>query len=109
MNFVNLTPHDINIVGDAVVQVPVRTIEPSGTIARLSQETVQIDIWDGIPITKTVYGEVEDLPDPKEDTIYIVSFPVANHCKWRHDLFVPSQGVRNAAGQIVGCLSLGTV
>ena len=109
MQIVNLTPHSINfIVDDHKV-----TIAPSGSLARVSSQTAttgSLSYGDvKIPVTETVYGAVEGLPAPKEDTIYIVSSLVASRCKDRRDVFIPNESVRDAQGRIIGCRSLGRV
>lgn len=115
MEIINLTPHAVNIVdanGNEILQIPA-----SGTIARCSAETETVGeiIVNGvrIPETRTVMGDVYDLPEEKPGTIYIVSLAVAKAIAKanpeRRDLRIPDQSVRNAAGQIVGCRSLGTV
>ena len=108
MNFVNLTPHVINIVGGP-------TFEPSGIIARVSSETRLVKIVDGIRITETVYGKpgIEcgrdwstPLPEPAEGVAYIVSLMLASACPDRADFYVPNESIRDASGKITGCKSL---
>ena len=83
----------------------IKTVEPSGELARLTTKTVTIGEIDGIPMTTTEYGEVEGLPDPADDTIYIVSSLVAG----RDDVFIPNESVRDGSGRIIGCRSLGRI
>ena len=104
---VNLTPHAINFVTEN--GAPVCTIEPSGSIARVSCSTVKIGEINGIPVTANEYGEVEGLPLPEEGTIYLVSSLVAGRCPDRKDVFIPNEPVRNEKGMIVGCKSFGRV
>lgn len=107
MKIINLTPHAINIVdGEGKVTL---TIEPSGSVARATNKTVVTGDINGIPVTKTEYGEVEGLPAQEEDTIYIVSTLVAQRCAGREDVFVPGEQVRDGQGRIIGCRSLGKV
>lgn len=123
MKLINLTPHAINFVtedGD-----PVLTVNPSGQIARVTAKTVNVGEVETcvphkatdtsgnwrrfIPVTATSYGEVEGLPDPEEGTVYIVSSLVASRVPCRADVFIPNESVRDGAGRIVGCKSLGHV
>ena len=104
---VNLTPHAINFVSKE--GAPVCTIEPSGSIARVTCETVETGEINGIPLTENVYGEVEGLPLPEEGTVYLVSSLVASRCPERKDVFIPNEPVRNEKGMIVGCKSFGRV
>lgn len=109
MKIMNLTPHTINLIsGDK--NVP---IEPSGTIARVSvsrQQVATVDV-DGVtfPINKNLFGEITDLPDSIDGTIFIVSAIVANACKERNDLVIVDEAVRNEAGQIIGAKALAKV
>lgn len=105
MKIVNLTPHSITFVKESGNLV----IEPSGTIARVSTSTQVIGEIDGVPITETVFGEVENLPEPQEDTIFLVSSLVAQRCKERSDVFIPNESVRDSEGRIIGCKSFGRV
>ena len=111
IKIVNLTPHKITFIGDKGRL----GIDPSGTIARVSakvKETGHIYVTKfgiSIPITETTYGEVEGLPDPVDDTIYIVSSLVAQRVPDRKDVFIPNESVRDENGHIIGCRSLGHI
>lgn len=102
---INLTPHTINFVTNGIKIV----IEPSGEIARVTCTSKVVDIINEIPVTENEYGEVTGLPDPEEGTIYIVSSIVAQRCKDRTDVFIPSDSIRDEKGRIVGCKALGRV
>lgn len=108
---VNLTPYTINIVTDD--GAPIMSIPPTGQVARIPtkiENLGEVEI-DGkmIPVTKTVYGEMEGLPDPVPGVTYIVSVFIANHVPERGDVFVPGEQVRNDSGKVVGCRSLSHV
>ena len=97
MNIINLTPHTINIInGETTTK-----IDPSGTIARVS---VQVVATDNPMLYTQQYGDVQDLPAPQDDTIYIVSALVLARVPDRTDVYAPltAQAVRNDAGQIIG-------
>ena len=53
-----------------------------------------------------VFGEVVDLPEPQEGTIYVVSMLVAARAVGRNDLVSPGRQLRNEAGQVIGCAGL---
>ena len=106
MNIINLTPHAVNFIREGFEPL---VIEPSGNVARLSTKTVVIDEIAGIPVTTTEFGEIEGLPDPAENTIYITSSLVAGRCSERTDVFIPNESVRDDAGRIIGCKSLGRI
>ena len=107
-NIINLTPHDVNVVGnDNSVAI---TIPASGNVARCSQtidiiDSITLDSVD-IPISSSSYGEVVDLPAPKPGYYYIVSRLVMSACPDRQDLLVPNDLVRDEAGRVIGCRSL---
>ena len=105
MRLVNLTPHEVNFV----TENGTITVEPSGEIARVSCKTERIGFINGIPVTGNVYGEVEGLPEPEANTLYITSSLVAGRVPERHDVCIPNEPVRNEKGQIVGCKSLGYI
>lgn len=104
---INLTPHPITFIdGEGTV---ICTIEPSGTVARVSCTTECMGDINGIPVTGNCYGEVEGLPQPEEGVIYLVSSLVASRCTERTDVFIPNEPVRNEKGFIIGCKSFGRV
>lgn len=111
VKIVNLTPHKITFVTDKGNL----SIDPSGELARVSakvEETGHIYVTKfgiSVPITETTYGEVEGLPDPKENTIFVVSSLVAQRVPEREDVFIPSESVRDEKGRIIGCKSLGHI
>lgn len=104
MNIINLTPHEVNIMSNGTIK---KTFVPSGLIARVSVYDTVVDCIDGVDILKEHYSDVVDLPDPTDDTIYIVSLLVCQACPDRTDLVHPSRPVRDDAGRIVGCGGLG--
>lgn len=82
----NLTPHEINI-GTA-------SIKPFGVVARVYVESIsdgEFTTASGvtIPISHSYYGDVENLPNPMPNTIYIVSALVASRVPTRSDVFYP--------------------
>lgn len=102
--FINLTPHDINIVDNIVTGKVVRTIPVSGIVARVCQQEMAAGEADGIPLVTLKAGTVQDLPKPKAGVYYIVSRAVQEACPNRHDLLVPTWMVRSADRRtILGC------
>lgn len=100
--FINLTPHAIVIVGDFP------RIEPSGTVARLTETTENRPAIDGVPARAKTFGEIQGLPDPEPNTYYIVSALVAQvaWARGRTDVVAPGDLVRDAHGNVVGCACL---
>ncbi|QUB37497.1 hypothetical protein J5A52_05210 [TM7 phylum sp. oral taxon 349] len=107
MRVVNLTLHEVKIVdgGNNVVAV-----FPSDGVARVSQHDVLVDEINSIPVVKTEFGEVLGLPEPAEDTVFIVSRITVEVARARglntDDLLITSGAVRDDQGRIVGCRAL---
>lgn len=107
MTIINMTPHTINFVGkDGNI---VRSIEPSGIVARAASKREQIGTIDGIAVNRTAFGEVQGLPEAQENTIYVVSSITAQACPEREDVFIVDDAVRDESGRIVGCRALAHV
>ena len=87
--FKNLTQHKIVIQkpdGDRV------EINPSGIVTRVSSKAEMLEVLDGIPLSRIVYGEVQDLPAPEYGVVFIVSGLVLGRVQNRLDLFAPDSG-----------------
>jgi len=108
MKFVNLTPHEITVfdsTGNVILRIP-----PSGQIARVSVTSTIVCKVGDIPVRKVIYGDVEGLPEPKDDTVYIVSTVVLLALKEkgiiREDVVAPDtnpdSAVRDDTGRIIG-------
>lgn len=105
---INLTPHAITLVNeDGTVR---EVVQPSGALARVAAHDEVVDsIGGGFPVVSTVYGEVEGLPEPSDDVIYIVSALVAQRVHGRRDVLVPARTVRDDKGRIIGCKALARI
>lgn len=107
MNIINLTPHKITVIVEDENRNPhVYEFEPSGVVARVSSSQTEIArINNMIPVVKTEFGEVENLPEPSADTIYVVSSLVAQALSGvRNDIVAPDTGptaYRDEEGRIV--------
>ena len=104
MKVINLTPHNIAVhINGQIINFP------SEGVARVSTfETeigaVTLDSGITIPIKKTEYGKVENLPEPQQGVMYIVSMLVSQQAK-RNDLITPDtfkNAIRDEHGQLVG-------
>jgi hypothetical protein len=109
MKYINLCPYAITIVGDTGGIV--RTIEPSGRVARCAEQTKYIPMLNGsadIPLILRTYGQVEGLPeeDDEYETMYIVSNMVRLALPERADIASPGDTVRDSEGHIIGCKNL---
>ena len=101
MTIINCTPHPI------VIELPDgsrRTFEASGTVPRVSSSTVSLAPIDGIPVSQTVLGDVENLPEAKDGVWLIVSAFVQTAAPGRTDLLRPDTGpdcIRDDKGRIL--------
>lgn len=97
--------HQISNVESTIVGVA----PASGKIARAEETREQIDRIGDVPVFRITYGQVVDLPEPAEGTIYIVSSITAHACAGRNDVYVPGGSVRDADGKIIGCVGLAKI
>lgn len=100
----NLTPHRITMVGQNGEVL--RVFESEG-VARATQQNIQVDSLDGIPVMETSFGQTVDLPAQEDGTFLIVSVITANAARANgrstDDLLVTTDTVRGEDGRIVGC------
>ena len=108
VTIVNLTPHTLNVVDDTGKII--LSVAPSGTVARVvTQQTVAFQLG-GIDVVRTIFGDVDGLPSPQDDTMYVVSTLVLQALKAngivRNDVVSPDTSptsvVRDDAGNIIG-------
>lgn len=111
MKVVNLTPHALNVEG-------IGTIQASGNVARVSTIRVGMGTRGGVRIVLQNLGQIEGLPSPEKDTIYIVSGMVLDALKRQSaqvgssragaDVFAPDTGADaiRESGQIVAVRGL---
>ena len=106
MAIVNATPHPVMVVdkdGNVLHTLQPRAAGP----VRLKSWTERVAEIDGVPTSKTVFGEVENLEEEVEGVYYIVSQLVKSALPIRADLLVPAEVLRDKEGKILGCQSLG--
>lgn len=107
MEIVNLTPHEVKVLDD---DDNVIATFPSVGVARARQHDVPAGEIESIPVVKTEFGEVLGLPEPAEDTVFIVSRITVEVARARglntDDLLITSGAVRDDQGRIVGCRAL---
>lgn len=112
MRLVNCTPHGVCLRAADGTET---TIEPSGTVARVSTIPGTLESVPGVPVPiaqATVFGGVEGLPEAREGVLLIVSALVLSALKGsRPDLVGPGTGpndgaIRNDRGQVVAVTRL---
>jgi hypothetical protein len=69
-NFVNLTPHKIRFLNASDEQI--QEVEPSGQLARVQSFKEEVGFWD-FPVFEESFGDIEGLPEPAVNTIFVVS------------------------------------
>jgi len=99
---VNLTPHALHVHTNGVIF----TIAPSGPVARVSSERKLAGQVEGISLFRVSYGDVQDLPEPRQKTLFVVSGMVRAALPGRTDLVSPGELIRDAEGRPIGCLGL---
>jgi hypothetical protein len=103
MQLVNLTPHEIHDLNTDTV------IPASGTVVRVGKCTAEVYRINNIPVYRTKFnGEIENLPDPKPNTVYIVSALYLNAIpEHRTDIVCPGN-VKKIDGRVIGCYGFRT-
>ena len=100
---VNLTPHKLVIVREDGNKIE---IAPSGVIPRVSTTVVKVGEESGIPLFRTEYGSVTDLPPQEDGKLFVVSGLLKAACPDRTDLLTPAKQIRDEAGRVIGCEGL---
>jgi hypothetical protein len=130
---VNLTPHAIAVLvedangsvegsvgfGRAARPGTFRLVAelPSEGVARATTSSVPAGSVEvngvSIPVTKTVFGEVADLPEPANGVQLVVSMVTANAAaacgRSTDDLLIVGETVRDGGGNIIGTTGFGIV
>ena len=98
MKFINLTSHEINEITTGL------TIPASGRVARVKSSTIKVAVHGKVPIYSSTFGDIEGLPEPQANVIYIVS-ALALHAvpADRLDVVAPGTLQRNPEGRPIGC------
>lgn len=101
--FVNLIGHDITISGHA-------TLPKCNNPCRVETQQMIIGKLAGVPIAKTEFMKIVNLPEPEDGTYYIVSRIVMDYVPFkREDVFCVDTGstaIRDENGQVVAVTQL---
>lgn len=89
MQIVNLTPHTIKVV-NSDNQI-IREYVSQG-VARVSTTSEVVDEIDGISVVRTKFGEVQGLPNPDGESVFMVSMVVGQAVSGRSDVICPDTG-----------------
>lgn len=83
----NLTPHAITLAlpnGESV------TFLPSGRLARVASQEVEVGTLHGVPVIQRQFGAVEGLPE--DGSPCLVSALVLSACPGRKGVYAPDSG-----------------
>lgn len=112
MKLYNLTPHTIVLMDED--NNVLEKFEPFGGLvarAKQSKELVEELNINGltVPVYRSKFGSVENLPAPSEGCGYIVSALTAQAVQNRDDVFITMDPVRDEQGRIIGCRAFGKI
>lgn len=101
MQFINMTPHPLNISG---THIPVGELPTP----RLEVTREQLGELGGFSMVRSTMGAPTGLPEEQEGVVLIVSALVAEHPSVAHrgDLAYPGEAIRDENGRIVGAKGL---
>ena len=118
-NFVNMTPHNINLIDSPITETFSIRIVPSGQTLRVPRPknemvreltvgtanvTVNRKVFAGLSaVVVDADGNKTALPEPVEGTYYIVSRIACEAMPERSDLLMVDGTVRDENGRIIGC------
>jgi len=101
--FVNLIGHDITISGHA-------TLPKCDNPCYVETQQMIIGKLSGVPIAKTEFMKIMNLPDPEDGTYYIVSRIAMDYVPFkREDVFCVDTGptaIRDENGQVIAVTQL---
>ena len=106
---INTTPHGVNLLNEEGKEI--LALPPAEKPARAIVENERVGVVqvDGVEIPLngfSVKGGTENLPEPQEGVIYIVSLLVCRANPDRGDLFVVDELVRDDQGRVIGAKAL---
>jgi hypothetical protein len=109
MTIKNLTPHPVTICtqqGKVIFTFPACAKPARLDVKTESGKSILFEGFE-VPISKTVFGNPVNLPNPEKGVYLIVSQIIKNAYPNRKDLLLPAQVVRDSNNNIIGCQSLG--
>ena len=106
MKLKNLTPHElVFITSSGEFRLPA-----SDKPARVEVESRKAGEIAGLPVIIQRFGEeIENLPEPQDGVVYVVS-ALAAQAAWaqgRNDIVTVADPVRDSEGRIIGARALG--
>src|SRR5437763_1371639 len=104
---VNVTPHPIHIqVAGKIVSIEPERFAARCVTVRNTEFVVPVQGLH-VAINTTSYGRLDNLPPPRVDTLYIVSYIALQAAKQagRKDCIAVDELIRDQTGQVVACAS----
>lgn len=100
LEVINLTPHPVSVrkIDGSFLNLP-KCNNPARCVAVFQD----VATADGIAVKRQMFGAVQNLPDPQDGTLFLVSLVVAQASKHRSDLVSPGAAIRDANGVQIGC------
>ena len=102
VNLINLTPHPVVIRSPGWDEI---VVQPSGVVARLREDTIKAVERGNLLVRTKHTGQIVGLPPQSDDTLLIVSMPVALAAR-RPDVVCPDDLIRDDQGRVVACAAL---
>lgn len=102
MNLVNLTGHDLRLGNTAVLLRSRGHARVKGEMKEVGEVVIEGLGGDTFPVLEVTEREIRGLPDPVDDTLYIVSGIVSSAAR-RKDVVSPSRTERTANGRVTAC------
>lgn len=111
VDVINLCPHDLHVLhANGLRTVLPRAEKPARCMVESVRDGELTLNGQTVPIHVSRFGAVYDLPDPRPDTYFVVSRPVAEACDHlRTDVLVVDDIVRSSDGTIIGCRAFASV
>jgi len=107
MKLVNLTPHPLSLstASGSIIKLP-KSVNPARlAVTRHRLEDVTLNTGETLEVNISQLGEIENLPEPQEGVVYVVSALVADSAS-RGDVMSPGELLRDGEGNIVGAKGL---
>jgi len=103
MKIINLTVKPIKVFKDGKYVKTIPTSVDKENVPYSVRDEIKIYEVDGIPVYESVPLEIINLPEPKEDCLYVTTLAVAKTAaaNGRRDVVFPSF-IRNETGRIIG-------
>ncbi len=108
---VNLTPHDIHLYeGDAIIHTWKGLGDDAARVSTVKETKFEVKVGEHlIPVKKTEFGDMVNMPPKKPNTFYVVSLICATKLKTlgRNDILTIDGAVRDDKNRVIGFRNFG--